>query len=87
MKKQAVIECDFDSDLYVTIVSTLQHKLAGQAIFYADHLGDLVGRHCPELYDIADKAGFRFVPSSDKHELMQKPPDIRFDIIRKTTLN
>lgn len=87
MKKVAIIECGKDSDLYIKIISTLQHSLVGKNIFYSDHLGDLVNRHCPELYDIADQAGFRFVPSSDAGELTQKPPQIWFDLIRKTALN
>ena len=83
MKKIAVIDCAKDSDLYVTILSTLQNKLAGKPIYYSDHLGDLVNRHCPELYTIADDAGFRFVPSDDKGELTQNPPQFWFDVIRK----
>lgn len=87
MTKTAIIDCGKDSQLYIDIATTLQHSLTGKKIFFSDHLGDLVNRHCPQLYDIADQAGFRFIPSNDKGELLHKPPQFWFDIVRKTALN
>lgn len=81
----SIIECD--ADLYCEISSTLQFALSGKPVFYTDSLADLVNRHCPELYDLAEENGFRFIPSNDMSELEQTPPDIRFDVIRITEPN
>jgi len=84
-KKIAVVECD--KDLFIEVSTTLQHAITGKPIFYSDSLVDLVNRHCPELYEICSDAGFRFVPSNSKDELMESPPSIWFDIIEITEPN
>lgn len=82
MDKVAIIECD--DELLVDIVAIIQRAFVGKPIFYSDHMECLVKRHCPEVFSIADEAGFMFVPSTDKDELAETPPDFRFDIVRKT---
>jgi len=84
-KKVAVIECD--GDLLIDISTVVTFALAGKPIFYSDTMADLVDRHCPEVYEMADEAGYRFLPSNDKEELMVTPPEFWFDIIRKTAPN
>lgn len=81
-EKVAIISCD--QELYIEISTHLQHSLTGHNIFYSDSLKDLVKRHCPELYDIANEAGYIFIPSDDKEELMANPPEFWFDIVEKS---
>jgi hypothetical protein len=58
------------------------HAITGKTIWYSDNLAYLVKRHCPEIYEIAKEAGFRFLPSKDANELTHKPPHISFDVVR-----
>jgi Arc/MetJ family transcription regulator len=80
MEKRSVIQCD--DDLYAEVVAHLQCELVGKAIYYADSLRDLVDRNIPELYELCEEHGYKFIPSDDKEELMQTPPDFWFDIIK-----
>lgn len=79
-----IVQCD--KKLLQKLSTTLQFAITGKPVFYSDHLADLVNRHCPELYDIAKEAGFRFIPSTDAAELTHKPPHIWFDVVRETPL-
>lgn len=78
--RHAIRECG--PDLYVRIATRLQHAITGQPVFHSDSLVDLVKRHCPDLYAMAKKEGYRFVPSDDKEAFLKTPIDIRFDVIR-----
>jgi hypothetical protein len=75
-----VIQCD--KELLMRLSTTLQFAITGKPVWYSDNLADLVKRHCPEIYDIAKEAGFRFIPSTDAADLTYKPPRIWFDVIR-----
>ena len=75
-----LIQCD--KDLYIRISTTLQHAITGQLFRSTDSLADLVDRHCPEIYEIAAEAGFRFVPNTDPKFLQQQPTEIWFDVVR-----
>jgi hypothetical protein len=75
-----LIQCD--PDLYVKICTTLQHAITGKSVLAGDSLAELVQRHCPELYDIAAEAGFRFEPNTDPEFLEQSPPRVWFDVVR-----
>lgn len=83
MKHVPVIECD--KELLGKLSTKLQFAITGKTVFFTDSLVDLVKRHCPEIYDMAKEAGFRFVPSSDSSELEQFPPRIWFDVIRDSS--
>lgn len=82
MAKDAVIECD--KELYIKLSTHLQFSITGKPAYYSDSLVDLVRRHCPDIYAMAEEGGFRFIPSSNKDELLQSPIDIRFDVLRLT---
>ncbi len=82
--RAAIIQCDRET--FTKIATTLQFAIVGKAIFFSDTLADIVRRHCPEIYQIAEEAGYRFIPSDDKDDLMQVPPNIRFDILRNSAV-
>jgi hypothetical protein len=76
-----LIQCD--KELYIRIATTLQHAITGKSVLAGDSLVDMVDRHCPEIYDMATEAGFRFVPNTDPAFLEQEPPQVWFDVVRK----
>ena len=76
--RPAVVECD--KELYIKLSTHLQFSITGKPVFYSDSLTDLVRRHCPDIYAMAEDEGFSFSPSDSKDELLQSPPDIRFDV-------
>lgn len=84
-RKVPVIECD--KDLYIKISTDLQHSITGKPVYLTESLVDLVNKHCPHLYDLAEEKGFKFVPSDDASLFEQHPIDIRFDIIRIAAAN
>lgn len=84
-KPVVVIECD--PDLYAEIVGCLQNSIAGKTIFYGDSLGDIVRRHCPDVFEMAVRRGFRFVPNPESAWLEQIPVQIWFDIVREGGMN
>jgi hypothetical protein len=75
-----LIQCD--KELYIKIATTLQHAITGKSVLAGDSLVELVDRHCPEIYDIAAEAGFRFEPNTDPAFLEQSPPQVWFDVVR-----
>jgi len=79
-KRPAIIQCDME--LLTKLSTRLQFATVGQNVYYSDTLKDLVDRHCPDIYDMAKDAGFKFIPSTNKEDLVSKPPDLRFDVIR-----
>lgn len=79
MSKVAIIDCD--ADLLTQVSISLQEAIVGKPIFYSDSLVDLVNRNCPHLYDVCKDAGYHFIPSDNKDELMERPPEIWFDIV------
>jgi hypothetical protein len=85
MARASKVDCD--GELYGKIAGSIQNALTGQNIFYSDSLVDLIRRHCPDVYDIAQEAGFVFVPSNDKDDLTKQPPEIWFDVVRESGLN
>lgn len=78
---QATIQCD--KVLYDRIATHLHLSISGKPVFYTDSLTDLVRRHCPDIYEMAAEAGFKFLPSTDPKQLEQRPPDLRFAIVRR----
>lgn len=58
--------------------------VVGKPIFYSDTMKDLINRHCPEVYDVAEAAGCEFVPDSTEEPLLKRPPDLRWEIKRRT---
>jgi len=81
-QRTPIIQCS--KEFAQELANKLQFAITGHPIWYSDSLVDLVNRHCPDIYDMAKEAGFRFVPSSDAAELTHKPPRIWFDVIRNT---
>jgi hypothetical protein len=60
-----------------------RNDAAARHHWHGDSLVELVDRHCPEIYDIAAEAGFRFVPNTNPEFLEQQPPQVWFDVVRQ----
>jgi hypothetical protein len=74
----AVMQCG--TELYIELCTALQDAITGKPVFCGDSLADLVRRHCPDIYAMARKGGFKFVPSLEPRDLESTPPQIWFDV-------
>lgn len=71
------------TELAEAIRLTILDKLIGQKIYYSDTMADLVKRHCPQVFEMAEARGFQFVPNGEKEPLMKMPPDLRWEIVKR----
>lgn len=72
--KDKRIDQDCPPDLVRQVDVTLAAALAGQGIMMADRLGDLVARHCPEIFALTQPHGFelRFDLAENTHSALRK---------------
>lgn len=49
---------DFPQEARRQIALKLATSIAGKPAYKGETIGDLIGRYCPDIYDIAEREGF-----------------------------